>query len=115
MEATKVSDVEWLKPSELARRWNMSQRTIQRWIRTGKLPAMKRLGNPRVHISIIERHEQEGFGDPQPQNAIEPTPTRKRKLEPVPDRVGEILAARGHELLRRGADQRKPSPCKRPY
>lgn len=87
MEKTKVSDVEWLKPSELAQRWNMSPRTIQRWIRTGKLTAMKRLGNPRIHISVVEELEQEGKSK---RRAVASVPLRRRRyFREVPDWFGQ--------------------------
>ncbi|EDP61039.1 hypothetical protein BAL199_29010 [alpha proteobacterium BAL199] len=58
MEATKV-DAICINQMELAARWRISHRTLERWRWTGEGPKFVKLGGRVVHrLSEVEEYEQ---------------------------------------------------------
>lgn len=56
-----VMTLEWLTPSEVARRWRVSPDSILRWIKAGKLAASKLPGGKyRVKVETVEAYESPG-------------------------------------------------------
>lgn len=48
----------WLAPAELALRWNVTLRTLDRWRAAGRGPAWHRFGRGiRYHIDDLAAHE----------------------------------------------------------
>lgn len=59
-EALLVRRTIFLTTAELAERWRISSRTLERWRDKGIGPAYTRIGNRvRYHIDVIERAERE--------------------------------------------------------
>lgn len=52
-------NVEYLKPSELAARWSMSQGTLAQWRHKGKGPVYIKAGGVRYPVDAVLAFEQQ--------------------------------------------------------
>lgn len=100
-------ELQWCKPAELARRWNMSEDTIVRHLYvpifqddptpSGKIRAMRFGRQYRVHVQEAERFERMAMpaGDRNPTQAqlgkLKRVSRRRDSLEKsVPDYLGDL-------------------------
>ena len=61
--AASASDTPYLNQKQLARRWNVSHRTIERWRAEGRGPAWVKFGGRILYrIDDVVRYEQEKLG-----------------------------------------------------
>lgn len=92
MTPPKIQSLEWCAPSELARRWGVSESTIRNLlveggetVPKGKIPAVRIGGQLRVHLSAVEAHERGGRVD-------KPTPAEVGKVVRVGRKRAALLA-----------------------
>ena len=70
---------ELLTQKQLARRWVLSERTLERWRCTGEGPTYIKLGGlVRYRLADILAYEHENLCHRRP--AIQPDPTHKKRL-----------------------------------
>jgi excisionase family DNA binding protein len=57
-----MPDVTYLSVSEIAKQLNISEDTVRRWIKAGKLPALELGGQYRIHPqeyeAFLQRHKK---------------------------------------------------------
>src|SRR5688572_27753971 len=92
---------ELVGPGEAARRLGVSARTVQRWLRTGRLPAI-RVGD-RLKVSAATLEGEIATAQPWPHSADEASRAARRRPIGLPARraIRRVLVANRGELVPR--------------
>ena len=106
MEREESDKHEWLFVSEVASKWGVSMKTVQRLIKSNRLPHAN-FGKKcnKVHVSIVEAWQAHAFTAAQP--TPEPTQHRTRKRpRPVRSPLAEFACARARREIAAAARER---------